>query len=134
VTIDRMALDGVEVAEFLRGKLHQPRITLVGLSWGTVLGIHMAKTRPDLFYAYVGTGQIANYRQGRVLAYAQLMTEARARSDRKAIRELERVGSPPYDSGSKEGQLRTNRECPPFGTTSRPCCSIRQSRFRTLLK
>ena len=39
VTIDRMALDGVEVAEFLRQKLHKQKIVLVGLSWGSILGV-----------------------------------------------------------------------------------------------
>ena len=31
---------------------------LLAHSWGTVLGIQMVKRRPDLFAAYVGTGQV----------------------------------------------------------------------------
>jgi len=58
MTVDRMALDGVEVAEFLRAHLHKDKIILVGHSWGSFLGIHMLKLRPDLFSAYVGTGQV----------------------------------------------------------------------------
>ena len=103
VTIDRMALDGIEVAEFLCRKLQKRRITLVGHSWGSILGIHMARARPDLFYAYVGTGQIVNYLKGRALAFEQLMSEARARGDRQAIQELEASGPPPYDSTAKAG-------------------------------
>ena len=26
---------------------------------GSILGVHMVKARPDLFYAFVGTGQVA---------------------------------------------------------------------------
>jgi pimeloyl-ACP methyl ester carboxylesterase len=102
VTIDRMAQDGEEVAEFLRGKLHKEKIVLVGLSWGTILGVRMAKERPDLFYAYVGTGQGVNQRKYRAIGYEQLLAEARARQDRKAVRELESIGAPPWDSFSKE--------------------------------
>jgi pimeloyl-ACP methyl ester carboxylesterase len=106
VTIDRMALDGVEVAEFLRQKLHKQKIVLLGLSWGSVMGIHMAKARPDLFYAYVGTGQMANASQEEAFDYADVMQEARARRDRNAIAELEKIGPPPYDSQSKMGVQR----------------------------
>jgi pimeloyl-ACP methyl ester carboxylesterase len=103
VTIDRMALDGVEVAEYVRRKLHKQKVVLVGLSWGTILGVYMARARPDLFSAYVGTGQITNWSRGRAIAYAQLMAEARARNDRAAVQELEAIGPPPYDSAAKDG-------------------------------
>jgi pimeloyl-ACP methyl ester carboxylesterase len=102
VTIERMALDGVEVAEFLRAKLRKPKIILVGVSWGSSLGVHMAKARPDLFYAYVGTGQSVNQYKYKAIAYARLLAEARLRNDRRAIDELEANGPPPYDSMSRE--------------------------------
>jgi pimeloyl-ACP methyl ester carboxylesterase len=103
ITIDRMAQDGVEVAEFLRSKLHKPKIVLVGLSWGSMLGVKMAKARPDLFYAYVGTGQAVNQYKYKKIAYDQILSEARRRHDRKAIRQLEENGPPPYEIGRKEG-------------------------------
>ena len=107
VTIDQMAQDGVEVAEFLRRQLHKQRVTLVGVSWGTILGIHMAKARPELFCAYVGTGQFVNTRQGQALGYAQLLAEVSASGDRRAIRALEVIGPPPYHSLSELG-VHTN--------------------------
>jgi len=101
VTIERMALDGVEVAEFLRAKLRKPKIVLVGISWGSTLGVRMAKARPELFYAYVGTGQAVNQRKYRRLAYEQLLADAHTRNDRLAIQELEANGPPPYGSIAK---------------------------------
>jgi pimeloyl-ACP methyl ester carboxylesterase len=101
VTIERMVLDAAEVTEFVRGRLAKERVILVGLSWGSLLGVRLAKARPDLFYAYVGTGQVVNYRAGKVQAYTQLMAEARARHEEQAIRELEAIGPPPYDSTTK---------------------------------
>jgi pimeloyl-ACP methyl ester carboxylesterase len=58
MTVERMALDGIELVEFLRTHLHKNKVILVGHSWGSYLGIHMIKQRPDLFAAYVGTGQV----------------------------------------------------------------------------
>ncbi|PYR33803.1 MAG: hypothetical protein DMF90_19550 [Acidobacteria bacterium] len=101
VTLDRMVLDAAEVAEFARRKVGQDKVILVGLSWGSLLGIRLAKGRPDLLSAYVGTGQVVNYRAGKVQAYAQLLAEAHARQDDQAIQELQAIGSPPYDSISK---------------------------------
>ena len=59
MTIARMAQDGIELTQFLREHLQKDKIIIVGHSWGTILGIHMVKARPDLFYAYVGAGQEA---------------------------------------------------------------------------
>jgi len=101
VTIDQMVRDGIEVAEFIRGHVHKKKIVLVGVSWGSDLGVLMVKSRPDLFYAYVGTGQSVNQGKFRAVAYAQLLNEARIRKDQNAIKDLEANGPPPYDSVAK---------------------------------
>jgi pimeloyl-ACP methyl ester carboxylesterase len=103
VTIARMAEDGEELAEFLRQHLHKDKIILLGWSWGSTLGVEMVKERPDLFYAYVGTGQIVNVRKNYAFGYARLLDEDRARADQPAILELEAIGPPPYNSIRKLG-------------------------------
>jgi len=100
ITIDRMTRDGIELAELLRRTLNQNRIILVGHSWGSVLGVLMVKSRPDLFSAYVGTGQVAadpgrNY----AVAYAEVLKAAHRRGDQRAVTELEQVGPPPWQDG-----------------------------------
>jgi pimeloyl-ACP methyl ester carboxylesterase len=102
-TIDRMAQDGIEVAEFLRTKLHKPKIVLIGLSWGSMLGAKIAHQRPDLLYAYVGTGQAVNQGKYKKIAYEQLLAEARRRKNQQAIRELSAIGPPPWRVGRDEG-------------------------------
>jgi pimeloyl-ACP methyl ester carboxylesterase len=106
VTIDRMAQDGVEVAEFLRQHLHKQKIIILGLSWGTIVGVHMARARPDLFYAYVGTGQMVNERDAEPLDYRSVLDKARARGDQRAIAELEKIGPPPYRTQADLGVQR----------------------------
>ncbi|MGH2362921.1 MAG: alpha/beta fold hydrolase [bacterium] len=41
ITIDRMAKDGIELAELLRKSLGKDKIILVGHSWGSILGAFM---------------------------------------------------------------------------------------------
>jgi pimeloyl-ACP methyl ester carboxylesterase len=59
----------------------------------------MVQTRPDLFYAYVGTGQVADETKNYAAAYDALLNKARALGNERAIDELHKVGSPPYSSG-----------------------------------
>lgn len=101
MSVDWMTQDGIEVTEFLRSHLHKDKIILLGHSWGSILGIHMVKERPDLFYAYVGTGQVANLQKSIEIGYASILGKARTADDKKAVGELQRIGSPPYDSAEK---------------------------------
>jgi pimeloyl-ACP methyl ester carboxylesterase len=101
MSVDRMTQDGIELTEFLRNHLHRDKIILLGHSWGSILGIHMVKQRPDLFYGYVGTGQVANLQKSIAIGYAHTLVKAQAANDTKAVRELERIGTPPYDSAEK---------------------------------
>src|SRR6185312_15983706 len=58
VNLDRIVKDGIELAEYLIRERNKKKIVLLGHSWGSVVGALMAATRPDLFAAYVGTGQV----------------------------------------------------------------------------
>jgi pimeloyl-ACP methyl ester carboxylesterase len=83
MSVTRMAQDGVEVVDFLRNHLHKDKIILLGHSWGSILGIHIVKQRPDLFYAYVGTGQVSDMQGSQRMSYAHLLEKARAANDTK---------------------------------------------------
>ena len=99
ITIDRMARDGIELAEWLRQSLHKEKIVLLGHSWGSILGVFMAKARPDLFWAYVGTGQVADEHRNYAVAYDALLMKAATLGEQRAIQDLETVGPPPYSDG-----------------------------------
>jgi pimeloyl-ACP methyl ester carboxylesterase len=105
VTIDRMAQDGIEVADYVRRHLHKDKVILFGNSWGSDLGVRMAKARPDLFVAYVGTAQVVGH-GGTAIGYAQLLARARARSDTKAMRALQ-AAAPPYHDDDKFTEFET---------------------------
>jgi pimeloyl-ACP methyl ester carboxylesterase len=99
ITVDRMAKDGIELTELVLKSLRKDKLVLVGHSWGSTLGVFMVKARPDLFSAFVGTGQVADPARSYAVAYDELMKKARSLGESRAIRELEEVGPPPYSSG-----------------------------------
>jgi pimeloyl-ACP methyl ester carboxylesterase len=99
MTLNRMTQDGIELAEFLRKHLGKDKIILVAHSFGSILGLRMVLARPDLFYAYVGTGQVADETKNYSTAYDALLKKAQASANQQAIDELKSVGPPPYTSG-----------------------------------
>jgi len=100
MSIARVAQDGIELTEFLRRHLHQNKIVVLGHSWGTMVGIRMVKERPDLFSAYVGTGQVVSIAEKEPVIYARTIARLRATRDDAGIRALEKIGPPPYKSAS----------------------------------
>jgi pimeloyl-ACP methyl ester carboxylesterase len=74
---------------------------LLGHSWGAFLGVNVIKRRPDLFYAYVGTGQVVGWAQGMAAQYKYTVKRAKAEGNKDALRELEEIGPPPYEIGPK---------------------------------
>jgi pimeloyl-ACP methyl ester carboxylesterase len=86
--------------------LHKDRIIILGWSWGSILGVHMVQARPDLFAAYVGTGQIVNTQAGEALVYSQVLASAQGMGNRRAIQELESIGPPPYKTQTALGTQR----------------------------
>jgi pimeloyl-ACP methyl ester carboxylesterase len=99
LTVDRMARDGIELAEGLRRLLGQEKIILVGHSFGSILGGTMAKARPDLFRAFVATGLVADPARNYAVAYAAMLAHAKRTGNTAAVRELEAAGPPPYADG-----------------------------------
>jgi pimeloyl-ACP methyl ester carboxylesterase len=98
MTVERMADDGIEVAQFLVKHLNKKKIIIYGGSWGSILGIYMAHDRPDLFYAYVGDAQLVNTRKNELASYTRVLELARASGDAQAITALTAIGPPPWNS------------------------------------
>ncbi len=100
ITVDRLVQDGIELTNYLRKHLHKEKITLVAHSFGTVLGVRMARAKPELFDAYVGTAQVSDFpSKNSTATYEALLKKAKDLGDQRAIEELNGVGPPPYDSG-----------------------------------
>jgi pimeloyl-ACP methyl ester carboxylesterase len=98
MTLDRMSQDGIDLTEYLCKHLGKRKIILVAHSFGTVLGLRMIQEKPDLFFAYVGTGEVADETRNYAVAYDALLKKARSLGNQQALDELKSVGPPPYAS------------------------------------
>jgi len=106
MSLPRVAQDGIELAQFLCRHLGKRKIIVLGHSWGTMVGLQMVVKRPDLFSAYVGTGQVVSIAEKESVIYARTMARLRATHDEEGVRKLAAIGAPPYRS---EVQMRVER-------------------------
>lgn len=106
LTIEQMTRDGTELASYLAKHLGKKKVVLLGGSWGSVLGIHMAKSRPDLFHAYISIGQLVSYQDNQTASYQKVLALARKAEDTKTVATIEALGPPPWTNPRNFGILR----------------------------
>jgi len=86
--------DLCDLAKYLKEVLGKEKIYLLGHSWGTLLGIFAVSQHPELFHAYVGTGQVASMPESELESYRFALQTAQKQNNVKAVRELEAIGEP----------------------------------------
>ncbi|WP_300781101.1 alpha/beta fold hydrolase [Enhydrobacter sp.] len=96
MTIPQFVDDLDQVVDYLRKRLGQQRVWLIGHSWGSALGMLYARRNAAKVAGYIGTGQVASNPQDEVHAYRFVLDEARRRGDRAALARLGKIGPPPY--------------------------------------
>lgn len=106
MSLPRVSQDGIELAQFLCRHLGKRKIIVLGHSWGTMVGLGMVVRQPNLFSAYVGTGQVVSIAEKEPVIYARAMERLRAAHDDDGIQRLSESGAPPYHS---EVQMRVER-------------------------
>jgi len=97
IRIDRYVSDAIEVAEYVNRRYGTKKVILMGHSWGTIVGLQAAVRRPDLFFAYVGIGQVISTRENERLSYEYAVAQARKAGNEAAIEELSSIAPYPGD-------------------------------------
>lgn len=133
LTVAQMRDDGIAVARYLQQHPGKDKVILMGSSWGSVLGVHMAKAQPDLFHAYIGTAQVVNARDNETGMYREVLALAQAAGDSATVDKLTALGAPAWTDPRNFGILRrfdrnteefharkTGRTRPQSGRAGRP--------------
>jgi proline iminopeptidase len=100
LTLERVATDGIELTEYLRARFRGSDIIVLGHSWGTVIATEMVRERPELYAAYVGTGQVASWAESVQAQFDFLEDRARRTGNAMMLAELQAIGRP--DPGNAE--------------------------------
>jgi pimeloyl-ACP methyl ester carboxylesterase len=96
MTLDQAVSDTIELTEYLRTRFAEQKIYLMGESWGTVLGVLAVQRRPDLYYAWLGSGQMVSLVETDRRIYHDLVAYATRTGDSGLLAKLQEMGEPPY--------------------------------------
>lgn len=88
--IDRMLADTDDVVDHLRERFGQEKVIIIGQSWGTVLGVRYINIHPEKVAAYIGVGQVTDFKQGKLHAAECALIKARENQNSKDADLLER--------------------------------------------
>jgi len=97
LTLEQMVADTIEVTNYLRERFEEQKIYLMANSWGTVIGVLAVQQHPELFHAYVGTGQMVSPRETDVMFYEDSLAWAVKTGNADLVATLRRIGMPPYE-------------------------------------
>jgi len=104
LTRERMVADTEEMIRWLRATLHKKKIFVLGHSWGSYLGLEMAKRHPDWLHAYIGVGQLTDGPESERRGWAATLDAARRAGNTEAVRELQSIA--PYFAPGHPSSLK----------------------------
>lgn len=88
--------DGKELIDYLCKKYNKEKIYLVGHSWGSELGLYIVERYPEKISAFISIGQVVNGIDNEVVSYDYVVEMAQKDNNKKALKDLEKIGRPPY--------------------------------------
>ncbi|MEI2786213.1 MAG: alpha/beta hydrolase [Candidatus Nanopelagicales bacterium] len=96
VTVAGHVGDTIAVTDYLRERFGQDGIYLLGQSWGSTLGVMAVQQRPELYRAFIGTGQMVSQLATDRIFYQDTLAWARRIGDTGLVEQLQTAGPPPY--------------------------------------
>ena len=97
---ERMVADGEELVAWLRANYGKRKIFVLGHSWGSIIGLELARRHPDWLHAYIGMGQMIYGRDNERLGYEWALNAARADHNAEAVKQLLALAPYPRANGS----------------------------------
>jgi pimeloyl-ACP methyl ester carboxylesterase len=96
MSVSQEISDTLELIDQLCARFQQPKVYLIGFSYGSYLGILIAQRAPERLHAYVGIGQLACWEQeNRTIQDTWIREQATRVHDNEPIDELD--GKKPLD-------------------------------------
>jgi pimeloyl-ACP methyl ester carboxylesterase len=96
LTLHQAVADTIELTNYLRQRFDEEKIYLMGESWGTTLGVLAVQQRPDLYYAWIGSGQMVSQRQTDRQLYQDVLDLAERTGNTALTEQMLDFGEPPY--------------------------------------
>lgn len=96
LTLDQAISDTLELTQYLRERFGEKKIYLLGESWGSTLGVLAIQRQPELYYAWIGSGQMVSERETDRRIYQDILALAIKTGDTSLATKMRAYGEPPY--------------------------------------
>jgi pimeloyl-ACP methyl ester carboxylesterase len=110
ISIDTFVCDIHETASYLLERFGKEKIYILGHSWGSVLSMKAVQRHPELFYAYIGVGQVVDMDANEKLSYDFTLQESIKRGDKTSEEALLKKDSADNIGADWMAQLLTQRK------------------------
>ncbi len=94
VTIEIMKQDAMEVLSYLLAKFNKNDLVILGNSWGTILGFHLAQKFPEKVRAFIAVSPIVNNKKSQEMTLKLLQNHFKNNYNSKALEQLSTVKIP----------------------------------------
>jgi proline iminopeptidase len=96
LTLTQAINDTLELTQYLRTRFGEQKIYLVGESWGSILGVLAAQRQPELFHAFIGSGQMVSPKETDRRIYNDVLELAAKTGNTQLTSKMQGYGQPPY--------------------------------------
>lgn len=107
--INQFVSDVLELSKYLKKRFNKNKLTLVGHSWGSVIGLLAVSQNSDVFNAYIGIGQISHAEESETLSYNYTLQQAKLANDTASLKKLKNIWPPPYEGDNWRSKFMTQR-------------------------
>jgi proline iminopeptidase len=83
--------DAAELIDWLTERFAQPKVRLLGHSWGSLVGATLAAERPEKLHSYVGVGQLVAGLRNEQTSFAFTLRQAREQNNSEAVAALQAI-------------------------------------------
>ena len=100
LSLKQISADAAEVVRYLRGRYGKEKVFVIGHSWGSLVGLTLARQHPEWLYAYIGMGQVISGKDNERVGYQLTLKLAEAQKNAAAVAELKSIAPYPETDGS----------------------------------
>jgi pimeloyl-ACP methyl ester carboxylesterase len=109
VTVEQLVEDALEITDHLCSRFRQEKIFLMGHSWGSFLGSHIAARAPEKYCAYIAVGQVSCQLESEKAAYEYMVKQYDSIGNKRMVSKLRKYPIPklenvPLDYGGLRDQ------------------------------
>ena len=91
---DQFVSDAEELTAILRKRFNRKKIVILGISWGSMIGMKLAQKHPDWFHAFISEGQMVYLPESYGQAKEFSVENAKIENNTDALKELSKVSVP----------------------------------------